>query len=375
MSKPSPIPMLDLQAQYAPIMGEVRAAMDRVLSTHRYIGGPEVEGLERELAEYCGVPHAVGVSSGTDALVVSLLALGVQAGDEVIVPTFTFFATAGSVWRRGARCVFVDIDPATFNLDVAKVAEAITPRTKAIIPVHLFGQCVDMTALQQVIGDRPIAVLEDCAQAIGAEHQGRRAGSMGQMGAFSFFPSKNLGGIADGGLVTTADATLAGTVRMLRNHGEGAHYVHQIVGGNFRLDAINAAVLRAKLPHLDSWTAARQHNAARYRKLIQDAGLLDQGVVLPLEQPGGRHIYNQFVIRVPRRDAVMAALKARDMGCAVYYPVPLHLQECFASLGYKPGDLPVAEQAAAEVLALPIYGELNDAQASALVEAMASVLT
>jgi len=357
-------------------MAEVRAAIDRVLTTHRYIGGPEVDALELELASYCGTAYAVGVSSGTDALVVSLLALGLEPGDEVVTTPFTFFATGGSVWRRGGKLRFVDIEPDSFNLDVSKLEAALTPRTKVILPVHLFGQCTDVPAMQEIIADRPIRVLEDCAQAIGAELRGQRAGSMGDLGAFSFFPSKNLGGVGDGGLVTTDDDTLARRVRMLRNHGEGAQYVHQLVGGNFRLDAMNAAVLRAKLPCLDAWTEGRRANAERYCRLFTEAGLVERGVVLPQDpdpEAGHRHIYNQFVCRFPQRDAVRSALQQAGIGCAVYYPIPLHLQECFADLGYKPGDFPEAERAAAEVLALPVFPELLDSQAEEIVDVIKSV--
>jgi dTDP-4-amino-4,6-dideoxygalactose transaminase len=358
-------------------MAEVRAAIDRVLATHRYIGGPEVEALELELASYCGSAYAVGVSSGTDALVVSLLALGLEPGDEVVTTPFTFFATGGSVWRRCGVLRFVDIEPDSFNLDVSKLEAALTPKTKVVLPVHLFGRCVDVPAIRELIGDRPIRVLEDCAQAIGAEHLDQRAGAMGDLGAFSFFPSKNLGGVGDGGLVTTDDDELARRVRMLRNHGEGQQYHHHMVGGNFRLDAMNAAVLRAKLPSLDGWTEGRRKNAERYRALFADAGLLERGVVLPEDpdpEAGHRHIYNQFVCRFPRRDEVKAALQQAGIGCAVYYPMPLHLQECFADLGYVAGDFPEAERASREVLALPIFPELSDAQAEEIVDVIKGVL-
>jgi dTDP-4-amino-4,6-dideoxygalactose transaminase len=370
------IPMLDLKAQYDPILVEVRAAIDRVLATHRYIGGPEIEELEGEIARHCGTRHAVGLSSGTDALMVALMALGVGPGDEVITTPFTFFATAGSIWRLGAKPRFVDIEPRTYNLDPGKVAAAITPRTKAIMPVHLFGQCADVAGIERAIGGRPIAIVEDCAQAIGAERDGKRAGAMGRIGAFSFFPSKNLGGIGDGGMITTDDEALAGRIRMLRSHGGNTQYVHEIVGGNFRLDTINAAVLRVKLPHLDGWTQARQRNAERYRRLFAAAGLTERGVVAPIEDPtarSNRHVYNQFVCRFAKRDAVKQALVDRQIGCAVYYPIPLHLQQCFGGLGYRRGDFPEAERAATEVLALPIFSELSEAQATAVVAAIDSV--
>ncbi len=392
-----PIPLLDLRAQYAAIREEVRAAIDRVADSQYFIGGPEVEALEREIAAYSQTTHAVGVSSGTDALLASLMAIDIRAGDEVITTPYTFFATAGSIVRLGARPVFVDVDPCTFNIDVRRIEKAITPRTRAIIPVHLYGQMADMDAVMEIAGRHDLKVIEDAAQAIGAESHGRRAGSIGHLGCFSFFPSKNLGGFGDGGLVTTNDPALAERVRLLRNHGAHPKYYHKLVGGNFRLDALQAAVLRVKLPYLDSWTAGRQRNAARYRKLLADAGLaigpesaacLQTGcrgdpcslkgtnqVVLPEELPDHRHIYNQFVIRTARRDDLIAGLKARRIGCEVYYPVSLHLQECFAELGYHKGDLPVSECAARETLALPIYPELTEAMQGAVVDAIADILS
>ena len=346
------VPLLDLKAQYGGIREDVRRAVDGVMDAQYFILGPEVAALEEEVAAYVGAKHAIGCASGTDALLLALMALGLGEGDEVITSPFTFFATAGSIWRTGATPVFVDIEPETFNIDPAAVGAAITGKTKAIIPVHLFGQCAEMDAIRDAAGDVPI--VEDAAQALSAEHQGRKAGSIGAVGCFSFFPSKNLGGFGDGGMMTTQDDALAETLRTLRVHGAERKYYHRLVGFNSRLDALQAAVLRVKLPHLDAWSDGRAANAARYRELLAGAN-----VVTPVARPHCRHVYNQYTLRVPERDAVMAGLKERDIGCAIYYPVPLHLQDCFASLGYKEGDLPVAEQAAAEVISIPVYPELT----------------
>jgi len=311
------------------------------------------------------------VSSGTDALLVSLMALGVGPGDEVITPTFSFFATAGSVVRVGARPVFADVDPGTLMMRAEDVAPLIGPRTKAIIPVHLYGLCADMTPLLDLAARAGVPVIEDAAQAIGATYNGQQAGTFGTFGCFSFFPSKNLGAFGDAGLVTTNDEALAAAVRRLRNHGAEQRYFHREVGGNFRLDALQAAVLRVKLPHLDSWHEARRANAARYRTLFADAQLLDL-VQLPYERPDGYHIYNQFVVEVPERDALRQYLSEQKIGTEIYYPVPFHKQECFADLGYTPGDFPVAEAAAARVLALPVYPELPAAHQARVVEAIAA---
>ena len=364
------VPLLDLKAQYATLRDEARAAVDRVLESQYFILGPEVEALEREVAAYCGTAHAIGISSGTDALLVALMALDVGPGDEVIAPSYTFFATAGVISRLGAKPVFVDIDPATFNLDVGQAIAAISDRTKAIIPVHLYGLMVEMDDLLAAARDRGIAVIEDAAQAIGArDAAGRPAGSLGEFGCFSFFPSKNLGGIGDGGMVVTNDARLADLVHILRVHGSRPKYYHALVGGNFRLDAIQAAVLRIKLPHLDGWAAGRRHNAGRYRELFQQTGL--SGTVgLPGDTPG--HIYNQFVVRVPERDRLRTFLTDASIGTEIYYPVPLHLQECFRDLGYREGDLPHTEAASLETLALPIYPELSDDQISYVVDRIAA---
>jgi dTDP-4-amino-4,6-dideoxygalactose transaminase len=367
------VPLLDLKAQFAPIRDEVLATVMRVCDEQRFIMGPEVEGLEREIASLTGAKHAVGVSSGTDALLIALMALGIGPGDEVVTTTYSFFATAGSIVRVGARPVLVDIDPATFNIDCDAVRRAITARTRAIMPVHLYGQCVDMDALAAIAAEAGVPVIEDAAQAIGATFRGRGAGAIGTMGCFSFFPSKNLGAFGDGGLVTTSDEALAATLRLLRNHGAEQQYYHRVVGGNFRLDALQAAVLRVKAPHLAGWTAARRRNAARYRALFAEAGL-DGRVRLPIEAPNRTHIYNQFVVRVPDRDRVKAALDAAGVGNAIYYPVPFHEQECFASLGYRRGDFPHAEAAARETLALPIYGELTAEQQAFVVSAVKDAL-
>ena len=366
------VPLLDLKAQYEAIEDEIREALNRVLESQRFILGPEVEAFEEEVAAYSQTKYGIGVSSGTDALLVSLMAISVGPGDEVITTPYTFFATAGAISRLCAKPVFVDIDPLTYNIDPEKIEAAITPHTKAIIPVHLYGQMADMDPIMEIAERHNLYVIEDAAQAIGAEYKGRRAGSIGHLGCFSFFPSKNLGGGGDGGMVVTNDPDLAEKVRVLRVHGAKPKYHHHVVGGNFRLDALQAAVLRVKLRHLDEWTAARQRNAARYRKLFAEAGLLEgeNAITLPHDAGWGRHIYNQFVIRVPkRRDALREYLASRGIGTAVYYPVPLHLQACFADLGYRPGDFPQSEQAARTTLAIPVYPELSEAQQEAVVMA------
>ncbi len=365
------VPLLDLTAQYRPIRDDLLAALTRVCDSQRFIMGPEVEGLERELAALLEVKEAVGVSSGTDALLAAMMALGIGPGDEVIVPTYSFFATAGCVSRLGATPVLVDIDPVTYNADPRAIAAAIGPRTKAVIPVHLYGQSADMDPILAVAGAAGVTVIEDAAQAIGARYKGRAVGGLGTLGCFSFFPSKNLGAFGDGGLVTTNDPALAREVRLLRNHGAEPKYFHKVVGGNFRLDALQAAVLRVKAPHLAAWTEARRRNAARYRELF--ASLVPAGTVtLPAEAPDYYHIYNQFVIRSARRDALRAHLGAVGVGTEIYYPVPFHAQECFAPLGYRAGAFPHAERAAAETLALPIYGELTEHQQRHVVESIAA---
>ena len=367
------VPLLDLQPQYAPIRDELLAAIARVCDSQRFIMGPEVEGLERELAGMLEVPHAIAVSSGTDALLAAMMALGIGAGDEVVTTTYSFFATAACVSRLGARPVLVDIDPVTCNIDPAGIEAAITARTKAIIPVHLYGLAADMDPILATAERAGVAVVEDAAQAVGARYKGRAAGTLGTFGCFSFFPSKNLGAFGDGGLVTTSDDRLADRLRLLRNHGAEPKYFHKMIGGNFRLDALQAAVLRVKARYLARWTEARRANAERYRRLFADAGL-DGRVTLPVEPAGRYHIYNQFVIRVPARDRLREHLEARAIGTEIYYPVPFHLQECFASLGYRPGAFPEAERAGRETLALPIYGELTEAQQRYVVESIAEFL-
>jgi dTDP-4-amino-4,6-dideoxygalactose transaminase len=364
------VPLLDLKAQYTPLRDALLDAVTRVCDSQRYIGGPEVEGLERELCGTLGYPHAIGLSSGTDAVLAALMALDIGPGDEVITPTYSFFATAGCVVRVGARPVLVDSEPDTFNIDTRAAIAAITPRTKAIIPVHLFGQAADMSPIMDVAGSRGIAVIEDAAQAIGCTYRGQAVGTIGAIGCFSFFPSKNLGAFGDAGFVTSTDAALAKKLRLIRTHGMEPKYYHHLVGANFRLDAIQAAVLRVKLPHLAAWTAGRQRNAARYRKLFADAGLSE--VTLPVEAPERTHIYNQFVIRVPKREQLRAELDAKGIGTEIYYPVPFHLQDCFKDLGYKAGAFPVAEAQANDSLALPIYPELTEAQQCAVVTAIRS---
>jgi dTDP-4-amino-4,6-dideoxygalactose transaminase len=384
--EPMAVPLLDLQAQHAAIRAEVERAVLAVLESQHFILGPEVKRLEEAVGSYVGAEYAIGVSSGTDALLIALMAEGVGPGDEVITPPYSFFATAGCPVRVGATPVFVDIEPRTFNLDPARLEAAITPRTKAIIPVHLYGQAADLDPILEIARRRGVAVIEDGAQAIGTEHGGRRVGGLGEYGCFSFFPSKNLGGAGDGGMVVTNDPERAAKLEILRVHGGRPKYYHRVIGGNFRLDAIQAAVLNVKLPHLDAWTAARQANAARYRELFAEAGLvvdpgqldpatLDmagrRGVVLPDERPGGRHIYNQFVLRVDRRDELRAFLTGRGIGNEVYYPVPFHQQDCFANLGHGPGDFPVSEVAAQQSVAVPIYPELREEQLREVVAAVA----
>ncbi len=365
------VPLLDLAAQYAPIRDAVVEAVTRVVDTQKFILGPEVEAFEAEVAAYLGARHAIGVSSGTDALLVAMMALELGPGDEVIVPTFSFFATAGCVSRTGATPVLVDIDPVSCNLDVEGVRRAITSRTRAIVPVHLYGQAADMPALLALAGEHGLTVIEDAAQAIGATLDGRALGTLGRFGCFSFYPSKNLGAAGDAGLVTVADDEMAARVRLLRVHGAQRTYHHEKVGGNFRMAAIQAAVLRVKLPHLEAWTEARRRNADRYRHLF--AALAPGApVALPVELPGRRHIYNQFVIRAERRDALREHLRTHGVGSEVYYPVPFHLQPCFAHLGVPSGALPEAERASAETLALPIYSELTEAQQQYVVETIAA---
>ncbi|HEY3027434.1 MAG TPA: DegT/DnrJ/EryC1/StrS family aminotransferase [Pyrinomonadaceae bacterium] len=362
------IPLLDLQAQYASLRAPLLGAIGRVLDEQQFILGAEVETLEKEIAAYSQTRHAIGCASGSDALLLALQSIGVGPGDEVVTTPYSFFATASAVARLGARPVFVDIDPDTYNMNEALVAEAITDRTRALMPVHLFGQCAGMEILGQISKQRAIPIVEDAAQAIGAEDQGRRAGSMGAIGCFSFYPSKNLGGAGDGGMMVTNDGEHARQLRMLRVHGEDRKYHHSLMGINSRLDAIQAAVLRVKLPYLAEWSAARRKNAVRYGELFTDAGLLEE-IGVPFVRPGVGHIFNQYVIRAgAQRDALMAHLNKNGVGSEIYYPVPLHLQECFRYLGHEEGDFPEAERAARETLALPVYPELTLAEQAYVVE-------
>lgn len=361
------IPLLDLKAQYATIKEDVNQAIGEVLESQHFILGPKVEQCEKAIAAYSQCAHGIGVSSGSDALLACLMAENIGVGDEVITTPYTFFATVGAISRLGATPVFVDIDPATYNIDVTQIAPKITKKTRAIIPVHLFGQMADMDPIMLLAEQHKLLVIEDAAQAIGAEYKGRRAGSIGHYGCFSFFPSKNLGAIGDGGMITTNDAQRAEKMKVLRGHGAKPKYFHRIVGGNFRLDAIHAAVVSAKLPYLDSWTAGRQRNAKRYDQLFLKA---DLPIGLPVVT-ASRHIFNQYVIRSSSRDQLQAFLQEKGIGCEIYYPVPMHLQDCFAYLGCKTGDFPESERAAKESLAIPVYPELSDEQARMVVDTIA----
>ncbi len=382
MTRYQGVPLLDLKAQYATIRAEIHDAINRVVESQHFILGPEVEALERSIALYSGCEHGIGVSSGTDAILASLMALDVGVGDEVITTPYTFLATVMSIARLGARAVLVDIDPLTYNIDASKVEGAITNRTKAIMPVHLYGQMADMQVLVQVAGNSAIPIIEDAAQAIGAEHFGRRAGSIGSLGCLSFFPSKNLGALGDAGMVLTNDAKVAERLRLIRNQGQKPKYYSVEVGGNFRLDAIQAAVLSAKLTHLDEWTTARQRNAGQYRKLFVEAGLrvssgvldADSEIALPAEMDRCRHVYNQFVIRVRERDALQNFLSDRRIGSEVYYPHPMHLQRTFVAWGYRKGAFPHSELAAEQSLAIPIYPELEPAMLETVVGAIRDFL-
>jgi dTDP-4-amino-4,6-dideoxygalactose transaminase len=425
MNSRSPIPLLDLQSQYSTISEEVDAAVARVFEAQQFILGPEVDNLETEVAAYCDCEAGIGVSSGTDALLLSMMAIGIQPGDEIITTPYSFFSAVGSIWRMGARPVFVDINPRTFNMGTETIQAALTDRTRAILPVHLYGQMVDMDPIMSLAEENDLVVIEDAAQAIGAEYKGRRAGSIGHLGCFSFFPSKNLGGAGDGGMVVTNRPELADRVRLLRNHGQGPKYYHPAVGGNFRLDALQAAILSVKLKYLPEWTEVRRRNAEMYTNFFGAIGVGRPGgtregadltekssnlqmaaVQLPSESDHCRHVYNQFVIRVidlddrpgaqgvgvdsvsisrsanqlvsphgpnasSPRNALVMHLKELKIGCEVYYPIPLHLQECFLSLGYKAGDFPNAEEAAEQTIALPVYPELESSQLKRIVSAIA----
>jgi dTDP-4-amino-4,6-dideoxygalactose transaminase len=371
------VPLLDLKAHHGPLHQEIMAAIEQTFRSQAFILGPEVSKLEERVASYCQTAHGIGVSSGTDALLIALTAIGVGAGDEVITTPYSFFATAGAVARLGGKPVFVDIDPKTYNIDPSKIGKAITSRTKAIIPVHLYGQCAEMALILNLAQRHNLKVIEDAAQAIGAEYRdGRRAGGMGTVGCLSFFPSKNLGALGDGGMVVTNDQELAERMRVLRVHGGKPKYYHKIIGGNFRLDAIQAAVLNVKLNYLDEWTRRRQENARRYETLFQQSGLVQKGKVRlpdPVYRESGAkhyHIYNQFVLQIERRDDLMRSLKQKGIGTEIYYPVPFHLQECFRYLGHKEGDFPESERAAKETVAIPIYPELTAGQQTEVVEAI-----
>jgi dTDP-4-amino-4,6-dideoxygalactose transaminase len=353
------IPLLDLKAQFAPLRDEINAAIHEVVGSQAFVLGPVVEGFEQELARHVGVAHAVGCASGTDALILALAALGVGPGDEVLTTPFSFFATASCAYRVGACPTFADIDDGTFNLDPAALEAALGPRTRAILPVHLFGQCADLQPILACGAARGIPVVEDAAQALGAAYGSRAAGAWGAIGCYSFFPSKNLGGFGDGGMIVTDDPSLAERLRLLRVHGARTTYEHLFVGWNSRLDAIQAAVLRVKLAHLDRWSRERAANAERYDRWLGECGLVQNGQIrLPARLPRSTHIFNQYTLRVERRDALAAALRAEGIGHAIYYPIPLHLQPCFRDLGHGPGSFPRAERAAAEVISLPIYPEL-----------------
>jgi dTDP-4-amino-4,6-dideoxygalactose transaminase len=370
-----PVPFIDLVAQHQVIGEEVLAAVAKVFAEQRFILGDEVLNLETEVAQYCDAREAIGCASGTDALLLALMALDLKPGDEVITTPYSFFATAGCIIRAGAKPVFVDIEPQTFNLDPLAVAAAITPRTKAIMPVHLFGQCAEMEPLWRLATTNGLTIIEDACQAIGSEYHGRRAGVLGRMACFSFFPTKNLGGAGDGGMITTDEPELAKRLKRLRVHGESTQYHHMEVGLNSRLDALQAAVLRVKLRHLETWTLARQRNAARYATLFEEAGLLDV-IQLPTISEHGRHVFNQFVVRVRDglRNRILGFLREHKIGCMVYYPKPLHLQPCFSQLGYVEGSLPESEIAAEDSLALPIFSELTLHQQETVVRGIAAAL-
>ncbi len=354
------IPLLDLSAQNTPIREVILAAATRILDSQRFILGEDIRLLEEEVAVYCGVAHAVGCASGSDALYLSLLAADIEAGDSVVTTPFTFFASAGSIARAGARPVFTDIDPLTFNMDPERLAETLHhhPRARAVMPVHLYGACADMDPIREAAGRHECIIIEDAAQAIGAEYKVRRALSLGDAGCLSFFPSKNLGAAGDAGMVGTNNRELAAKIASLRVHGETERYHHRWIGTNSRMDTLQAAILRAKLPYLDQWTAERRHNAVTYRRLLEPRGL---PVQIPRSAPyQTRHVYNQFTIRTPHRDALREHLTRAGIGTQVYYPAPLHLQECFAHLGYKQGDFPESERAAREVLSLPVGPGLSE---------------
>ena len=372
-AKNAAMPFLDLKAQFATIREEVLGAMTRVMESQQLIMGPEVAAFEQEIAESTHCNFAVGCASGSDALLLALMACEVGGGDEVVTTPFTFVATAGSIARLGARPVFVDIDPTTYNMDPCKLEAAISPRTRAIIPVHLFGLPAEMDSILDIAQRHDLPVIEDAAQAIGAEYRGKPTGSMGRAGCFSFFPSKNLGGAGDGGMVVTNDPATADRLKLLRLHGSREKYSYEILGMNSRLDALQAAILRVKARHLPEWAASRRRNAVRYRALFAEFGLQD-AIGLPTTPEGLVHVHNQFVIRTRRRDALKSALRQQGIPTEIYYPSPLHLQPAFAALGHSQGDFPAAEAACADVLALPIYPELTEQQQRHIVESIAAFL-
>ena len=368
-------PLLDVGRGNAPLKAEIMESISEIYDSGWFVGGPHVKQLEESVAQATGAKFAVGCASGSDALLVALLTLGIGKGDRVICPSFTFFATASAITRLGAEPVFIDIDPVTFNLDIQKVEQAITPKTKAIIPVHLFGQCADMTGIMELAEKYNLKVVEDCAQSIGATHQGQGSGSFGDVGCFSFYPTKNLGGMGDGGMLTTNDQETADRLRLFANHGMKPRYFHQVIGVNSRLDAIQAAILNVKMKHLNSYASRRQENAANYHRLMKQHGISDM-VSAPSSTEGNDHVWNQFTIRITggQRDAVRAQLAEKNVGSEIYYPIPLHEQACFKYLGYDKGSLPVTEQAAAEVLSLPIFPELTLAEQEYAVESLAKIV-
>lgn len=373
MAQPGSVPLVDVQGQYRALEEQLNAAVLRVLASGQVILGPEVSAFEREVAEVCGVTHGVGCGSGTEAISLALHALDIGPGDEVIVPTYTFFATVGCVCRTGATPVFVDMDPVTYNLDPLQIESRITPRTRAIIPVHLFGQCADMDPIWRIADRHGLVVIEDAAQALGSEYQGKKAGSLGSIGCLSFYPSKNLGGFGDAGMAVTSDPEWAKKMVCLRGHGMEPRYHHQYIGWNARIDAVQAALLRVKLPHLETYLQGRERAAKRYDGMIDEAHL-GQYLQRPLARPQRRHTYNQYVVRVARgeRDALVQYLRSEQIGCEIYYPIPLHLQSCLRHLGYRKGDLPASEEAATSVLALPIFPEITEEQQARVIQAVAT---
>ncbi|MCE9531611.1 MAG: DegT/DnrJ/EryC1/StrS family aminotransferase [Planctomycetes bacterium] len=371
-NQPINVPLCDLGAQYQEIRTDVEAAVTRVLNSGQVILGPEVAALEREVADYCGAAEGIGCGSGTDALLLALHGLEIGPGDEVILPPFTFFATVGSVLRCGATPVFADIDPITFNIDPKEIAAKVTDKTKAIMPVHLYGQCADMEPIWKIAEKNNLVVIEDAAQAIGAEYQGKKTGTLGGIACFSFYPSKNLGTYGDAGLVTTDNPAWAARMKALRVHGMEPKYYHKYLGWNARIDAIQAAILRVKLPHLERWTIQRQAAAERYDELIE-ATRLHRFMQRPAVMEGRRHVYNQYVVRVPvsERDTLMQHMRQNGVSCEIYYPLPLHLQECISHLNYRPGDFPISEEACHSVIALPMFPEITALQQQRVVDVCA----